>query len=144
MAGTLPSQTNSQAGPRSPLPTKTSHSKPDIGGFRILLDVCRLAERDYLAKRTHKSHRETAMALLFGASTTFDSVCRCLNIETNAARLTLVAWKLNGKVGDPVFGFLNIRESYSSFINGKPLSLPTYESTRTILNGDGTGGPAKG
>lgn len=84
------------------------------------------------------------MALLFGASSTFESVCNHLGIAPNAARLTLVAWKLNGKVGDPVFGFLNSRESYVLFTNGKPLSLPTYESTRTILNGDGAGRPAKG
>ena len=142
MAGTLPSQTNRQAGQRSP--TTTFRSKPEISGFRILLDVCRLAERDYLAKRTPKSHRETAMALLFGASSTFESVCSCLGIQPNAARLTLVAWKLAGKVGDPVFGFLNSKDSYNSFVNGKPLTIPTYESTRTILNGDGAGRPAKG
>jgi hypothetical protein len=84
------------------------------------------------------------MALLFGASSTFDSVCHHLGIEPNAARLTLVAWKLNGKIGDPVFGFLNNRDSYHSYINGKPLSLPTYESIRIILSRDGSGGPEKG
>jgi len=106
-----------------------------VKGLRILIDIVRLAERDYLAKRVSWQHRLSAKVVLFGHPA-FETLCERLGIDPAAAKLILICWKATGRVGDPVFGFLSKTESFEALQKGEPLPVPNFALLRQALGSD--------
>lgn len=107
-----------------------------IGRLRILIDIARMAEKDYLARGTSRKNRSSAKRLLF-AERWFRDVCFRLGIDCDIARLHLILWKSRGRVGDPIFGFLLRPDSYTRFVRGEPLPVPDIERLkREMLDGN--------
>ncbi len=73
---------------------------------KLAIEVARLSEFDYLGNRFIK-RRISARAFLFGRKDLFPCLCDLFKIELNIARLLLISWRINSKIGDPVFSFLN-------------------------------------
>jgi hypothetical protein len=92
--------------------------------IRILVDVVRRAEKDYLAKDVPFADKMSAKRVLF-KEPWFKSLCSCLGIDVEIARLHILQWKAKGKVGDPVFGFLSEPGAYDNYVEHHKLSLPT-------------------
>lgn len=108
----------------SEYPTTTSHSD-QIARFRILIDILRVAEKDYLAKDTPSKHRLSAKIILF-KDEAFRKACKRLGLDCDMARLHIILWKQRGRVGDPVFGFLSQAGAYETYVKGKRLPIPDY------------------
>jgi hypothetical protein len=70
--------------------------------FRIAISVIRLAEYDYLDGSDEEAWK-SAKVFLFGRNTLFTQVCEMFNINTNMARMKLIAYKKAHKTGDPIF-----------------------------------------
>jgi hypothetical protein len=105
---------------------------PEIKGFRILLAILRMAEHDYLSGT---DDTWSARNVLFGGMSPLGDVCRVLGIDLRAARLLLLAWRLSGKIGDPVFRCLMDNDNVEWTISGERLRVyaPTIHEVRRVL-----------
>ena len=122
---------DAEAPPAAPT---TTFPSDQIGRLRILIDIARVAEKDYLAHGTSRINRCSAKRLLFGEKW-FRDVCFRLGVDCDIARLHLVLWKSRGRVGDPIFGFLGRPDSYDRFVRGESLPVPDLDRLkREILD----------
>lgn len=121
--------------PLAPSPTTfPSESRlGDIKSLRILIDVVRLAERDYLRKTVDFQHRQSAKSLIF-SNDAFRSVCSVLGIDWHAARLLILIFKARGWTGDPIFGYLVQDKTYEQFMNGQEIDIPDFDTLRYALD----------
>ena len=106
-----------------------SPSKVDIGALRLAINSLRRAELDYLDPRMRKSIQDSAKAFLFGfRGSPLPCVCRVLKINLTAAKLLLLQWKAQGKIGDPLFSYLLNPDNLTKAEHGIPITPPGFES----------------
>jgi hypothetical protein len=105
--------------------------KIDVAVLRLVINLLRRAELDYLAPHISKRIRASAVSTLFGVGESLlPKVCSLLSINLTAARLLLLLWKSQGKVGDPLFGFLDDPESLERLRSGQPMVPPGFDLLR--------------
>jgi hypothetical protein len=103
--------------------------KVDIKALRLTINALRRAELDFLDPHTRRVVSDSAKAYLFGVkSSPLPCVCKVLGINLSAARLLILTWKAQGRVGDPVFGYLNDPKNLMRAEHGLPLQHPNFES----------------
>jgi hypothetical protein len=90
---------------------------------------------DFLTPTALPEDRANARALLFGRDSYMEAVCKILGIDVNAARLTLLAWKAEGRRGDPIFEYMTKENSYEAVMRGELAPVPTFERLRELFNG---------
>ena len=101
----------------------------DIRILRLAIDCLRRAELDYLDSRMPSSVRESARAYLFGVKNSpLPQVCNVLGINVSAARLLLIQWRAQGRIGDPIFSYLLDPKNMVNWEKGIPLSPPNFGS----------------
>lgn len=78
-----------------------------------------------------KKLRASAHAILFGALTSpLPEICVEFGIDPAAALLLLLRWKTEGRIGDPIFGFLNDPDALWKVKYGLPLDYPGFNSLK--------------
>lgn len=100
--------------------------RPDITTMRIVIGMLRLAERDYLAPHTAASVRLSAYTVLFGQDSPLRTICLLLHIDHYAAQMHILIWKLQGRIGDPVFGFLSKPDNVDRMEDGETIAMPNF------------------
>lgn len=117
------------------LTTISRSNRVDIKTLRLAINLLRRAELDFLDPHACKEDKDTAKLFLFGVKgSPLTRVCKTLNINLTAAQLLLLKWKAQGKIGDPIFGYLSDPDNLTRAESGMPLSQPDLESvygTRT-------------
>lgn len=110
------------------VPIRNPKGIEEIKLLRILINVLRQAELDYLSKGTPRGIRAKASQTLFGLHLSpMPAVCRLLGLDCHKARLKLIEWKLKGMVGDPVFDFLTRPEVANRYEMGKITDFSSIE-----------------
>jgi hypothetical protein len=111
----------------------SSSSDVDVRTLRLLINLIRQSERDYLAKHIDSAVRADAWRSLFGLqSSPLAEPCRALGIDPIAARLRLILWRAKDMVGDPIFGYLLKHRSMDQWERGIAMDIPTLAG----LHGD--------
>jgi hypothetical protein len=104
-------------------------NKVDIKTLRIMINAIRRAEIDFLDPHSRKPIRESAKAFLFGVKgSPLPRICKVLGINVSAARLLILQWKAQGKVGDPLFSYLGDPKNLVRAEQGLPLEHPNFGS----------------
>jgi hypothetical protein len=95
----------------------------------LLINILRQAELDFLRPKMRRKLRASAYAILFGAmQSPLPEICSEFGMDPIAARLLLLRWKTQGRIGDPIFGFLDDPETIWKVKYGLPLDLPSLNS----------------
>lgn len=101
-------------------------SDVDINTLKLLINLVRQAERDYLARKIQSSIRLDAYLSLFGRNgSPLKEPCQALGIDHVAARLKLILWRAKDKSGDPIFGWLQQERSVDAYERGAAIDFPT-------------------
>jgi hypothetical protein len=113
-----------------------------------MINLIRRAELDYLSPKIGKKIKKSAEATLFGMKgSLLPEVCEAMGINLYAARLILIQWKVEGKVGDPLFAWMQSPKALLNVGKGIPMDVPNFETLRCNnagLNKGGQGGSDKG
>ena len=111
------------------LQTMTFPSKVNVKALRLAINTLRRAEEDFLSPHVSKKIRASARSCLFGIrESPLPHVCKALGMNVSAARLLLISWRAQRKVGDPLFGFLSDSNNVARLEMGLPISIPNFES----------------
>ncbi len=99
--------------------------KPDVKFLRIFISIVRRAEVDYLSPRTTPEEKDAAARVLFGLHLSpLSGLCHLLGIDQHAARLKLLEWFVEGRTGDPIFGYMTKPKSSDRYERGMQLDTP--------------------
>jgi hypothetical protein len=99
--------------------------------MRLAINLLRSAESDFLNPKSDPEDRATAKSLLFGLdSSPLPQVCRALGIDPDAARLLILQWKSQGRVGDPIFSYLSESGNLKKVRHGIKLNVPGFKDLR--------------
>jgi hypothetical protein len=109
-------------------PIRTPKGVEEIKLLRIFISILRQAEDDYLSPNTPPGDLVKAEQALFGLHLSpLPGVCRILGIDYHAARMKLLEWKVSGRVGDPIFGFLTKASSMEQFEQYQTIDGPKFD-----------------
>jgi hypothetical protein len=100
---------------------------PDLKALWLAILLLKRAQKDYLGN-VKSEVRASAMAYLFGRESILPIVCDLLGIDPIAARLKLFQWRIKGRTGDPIFGYLGTRESSERVASNLPLETCNLRS----------------
>jgi hypothetical protein len=98
--------------------------------LRIAIAVIRMAEYDYLSKKSNKEDWDSAKAFLFGKNNLFTCVCDLMKINKNMALIKIISYKRADMMGDPIFS--SILSEYTER-DGLNLS-PTSEDINKVIS----------
>jgi hypothetical protein len=100
----------------------------NIKAFRLILNALRRAEIDYLSPHVDSETRASARSYLFGLKESpLPCVCKALGLNVLAARLTLIKWRAQGKIGDPLFSFLQDPSNLLKSEHGLAILRPDFK-----------------
>jgi hypothetical protein len=88
----------------------------------LLLSVIQGAINEYLSPVKNEKSYQEVVNLLFGIhSSPLPKICKAMGLDVTKERLKLVEWKMMGRTGDPVFGFISDPRSLSLIEQGVPV-----------------------
>ena len=109
-------------------PIRMPKGVEEIKLLRIFISILRQAEDDYLSPNTPPGDKIKAEQTLFGLHLSpLPGVCRTLGIDYHAARMKLLEWKVAGRTGDPIFGFLTKASSLEQFEQYQTITGPKLD-----------------